>query len=202
MIPRIVLATILAALGILQSPQASKGKPTITPYEDKDAYEVYAALLPHVDPWSSSIETQIVIQREITGWDECTRDSLEIKLGRKYRKVWEPVLEDYARMCRSSWQLLPRFPIKNPIVLLPEQDESTAANKEWSWDAFYAKYPKARGYVSLSAVGFNAKKDKALVHAWFGCGLLCGRGTYHFLEKKNGKWQPAEVKGEWPMMVS
>jgi hypothetical protein len=41
------------------------------------------------------------------------------------------------------------------------------------WDGFYQKYPDSGGYMFLSAVGFDAPKQRAMVYMAGSCGGLC-----------------------------
>jgi hypothetical protein len=76
--------------------------------------------------------------------------------------------------------------------------KSTACSPEPAdgWDAFFGKYPDSRGYIELSAVGFNADKTLAVVYMGHHCHYLCGGGTQHMLEKVDGQWQPAKLKAK------
>jgi hypothetical protein len=49
--------------------------------------------------------------------------------------------------------------------------------------------------MEFSAVGFNVDKPIAVVYMGHSCGPLCGGGTFHVLEKSEGKWKPFEWKG-------
>ena len=70
------------------------------------------------------------------------------------------------------------------------------------WDGFYQKYPNSGGYVSVSAVAFDAPKRRAMVYMAHSCGGLCGGGTYHFLEKVGGVWRRARLAGVTNCMLA
>jgi hypothetical protein len=65
--------------------------------------------------------------------------------------------------------------------------------------AFDRQYPNSRGYVVLSAVGFNADKTLAVVSETFVSrpagtrNAVENAGGFHALEKKDGHWLPANV---------
>ena len=63
--------------------------------------------------------------------------------------------------------------------------------KRDGWDAFYKRYPGSGGYVIVSAVGFNRGKSQAIVYTGSVCGNLCGRWSFHLLEKVDGNWKQA-----------
>ncbi|MGE3467555.1 MAG: hypothetical protein AB7J13_11550, partial [Pyrinomonadaceae bacterium] len=43
-------------------------------------------------------------------------------------------------------------------------------------------------FHSVSRVGFDATAKHALVHYFFFCGALCGKGAFYLLEKRDGVW--------------
>jgi hypothetical protein len=61
------------------------------------------------------------------------------------------------------------------------------------WDVFYATYPKSRGYLQVSAVGFDKAHEHAIVYMAHSCGGLCGQGGYRFLERTAGGWTEARL---------
>lgn len=63
------------------------------------------------------------------------------------------------------------------------------------WKTFYDRYPDSGGWIELSAVGFNTEKTVAVVYIGHNCGVLCGGGHFHVLQKREGKWQPLKWKG-------
>ena len=63
------------------------------------------------------------------------------------------------------------------------------------WNEYYRQYPDSGGLLEFSAVGFNPDKTIAVVYMGHSCGDLCGGGTFHVLEKIDGKWKPLEWKG-------
>lgn len=57
------------------------------------------------------------------------------------------------------------------------------------WEKFRKSYPAVHGYVTLSAVGFNADKSFAVVYSAAHCGPNCGAGAFITLSKKDGFWR-------------
>lgn len=69
--------------------------------------------------------------------------------------------------------------------------------KQDGWKTFYAKFPGAGGIMSFSRVGFNEKRDRALLYSEISCGWLCGTGHFHLLKKESGKWALIESYMDW-----
>jgi hypothetical protein len=57
------------------------------------------------------------------------------------------------------------------------------------WDDFYKRYPDSGGYITMSAVGFDQEKTRAVVYTGSSCGGLCGGWSFHLLEKLDGNWK-------------
>lgn len=57
------------------------------------------------------------------------------------------------------------------------------------WSRLYNKYPGSVGFIHLSRVGFNNRKDQALVFTGSRCRGLCGQTQFVVLEKKGGRWE-------------
>lgn len=67
------------------------------------------------------------------------------------------------------------------------------------WKQFYARFPSATGWMSLSLPGYTADGDIAIVYQVVRCGSLCGQGMYVYLHRVNGQWK---VLVRFPVWVS
>jgi hypothetical protein len=56
------------------------------------------------------------------------------------------------------------------------------------WAVFNARYPNAKGFLSVSAVGFDKAHQVAIVYVAHSCGWLCGSGGYQFLWREPDHW--------------
>jgi hypothetical protein len=82
------------------------------------------------------------------------------------------------------------------FVTSKEEDELFSGGRD-DWGAFKKKYPRASGFAIVSAIGFNATHDQALVYLGTSCGGLCGSGYLVLLTMKDGKWQVEKVANLW-----
>ena len=162
----------------------------ITPsaYDDADAYEVYAAVLPSEWPLRDAHAKQLVIRRETKSFQMCLKPDSEIeaKVG--------PAIANYVKLNERQWSLQPILSLATPYQLL-EVRKFEALMSQGQWDEYYRQYPESGGLIELSAVGFNIDKTIAVVYMGHSCGALCGGGTFHVLEKMDGKWKPFQWKG-------
>ena len=99
--------------------------------------------------------------------------------------VYRPLIDDYAAKNKKKLTLkrnfdLPQYALVGPTDVKAIQQRSRVA----------AGFPfKFFVIFHVSAVGFNRDGTRALVYVGHRCGSLCGGGGYHFLMKKDGRWQ-------------
>jgi hypothetical protein len=65
------------------------------------------------------------------------------------------------------------------------------------WKRFYEKYPGSLGQISLSAIGYSAKGDWAILMVDQGCGSLCGNGYMVSVRRTGGEWRIANIQRTW-----
>jgi hypothetical protein len=178
-----MLAKTLLAFAFLAGPTQA----AMNAYEEATAYEVYAAILP-LDPLRVAHAKGLVIRRETTSFQMCLRPDreFETKVG--------PAIANYVELNKKQWVLQARLSIDSPYQFL-ETSKFSALLDKGGWDEYYRQYPASGGLIALSAVGFNGDKTIAVVWIVNSCGGTCGVGTFHVLEKVDGKWQPLKWKG-------
>ena len=181
-----ITSLLILALLLSQGVISSSGK--ATPYEDQEAYGVYSAILPSEWPLRDAHAKRLIIQNETQGYEMCLRpqDEWQEKIG--------PAISDYVRSNAKPSLLQPSIKVEVPYRLIIA-DELKSAIQTTGWEGFYQRYPDSGGWMELSAVGFNVNKTVAVVYMAHHCGPLCGGGSFHVLEKKDGKWVALEWKG-------
>jgi hypothetical protein len=184
---RITISLLISSLLIYQGP-GLKQTEHATPYEDSEAYQVYSAILPLEWPSTEAKAKMLVIRAETTAYEMCLRPDGES------RKTIGPAIEDYVKQNGKTRLLQRHFALDPPYELITDEVLKSTF-EHGSWVEFYKEHPDSGGSIELSAVGFNADKTVAVVYMGHSCGLLCGGGGFHVLEKKGGKWAPLEWKG-------
>jgi hypothetical protein len=193
MMTRIVLLLIASVL--LSQSVTSSQRDQATAYEDADAYEVYSAILPFEWPMSAAKAKMLVIRIKTRAYEMCLRPNQE------WKEMIEPAIADYEKQNQKTWLLQQRFGTEIPCKIVTS-DEVNAAMVGHSWEGFYKTYPDSGGWIELSAVGFNADRTVAVVYVGHLCGLLCGGGRFHVLQKTENKWLPVDWKGSSCMWAS
>lgn len=102
--------------------------------------------------------------------------------------LWQRTNLDFAIKNRRSYRLENKLKLTQPYTLLP----MGVANRKYS-----EMSPNAAGPLVFSRVGFNWKKDRAIVYYDSGPDFFGGSGWYVFLSKKDGVWQVDERKNAW-----
>jgi hypothetical protein len=162
-------------------------------YYDREAYEVFAAMLASSGSFAATRGKSLVIQKEtIVDTNPC------VEPGKASAPIIGPVIADYIMKNAKRRELQQKFDIDKSYVFVGREEfEAFFKGKgATGWKAFYDAYPESGGIVEFSAVGFNHSKTIAMVRMSTLCGSLCGGGTYHLLQKKNGKWQPLKSKSD------
>ena len=164
--------------------------------EDADSYAVYAFLVPQEWPVETAHAKRVVLNAETTTYEGCF-PSFE---GAD-NPEWRVVMDAYRRENATKRLLMPGRTIGVPYIVVPAAEIKTAFvyNPEepriLGWDRFYLRYPDSGGVVHASVIGFDSAKRRAMVYMGHSCNLMCGGGTYHFLEKVSGAWRRANVAG-------
>jgi len=158
------------------------------PYEDAEAYEVYSAVLPSEWIWSVQKAKTLAFHVETRAYGMCLRPEGE------FQEIMGQAISEYIKLSQKTWLLQRHFNIEKPYVLITS-DELKRAFEDGGWEKFYKRHPNSGGWIELSAVGFNTDKTVAVVYVGHSCGLLCGGGGFHVLQKKDAKWAPLKWKG-------
>jgi hypothetical protein len=171
---------------VQQSEQGSANDLKLTAAEEKDSYEIYSILL----------RTELPSQWNITGWaikqetqtfphDGTITFSGCVKPPKDQESIYRPLIDDYVAKNRRLSVLerkfdLPQYSLIGPADLKAIEQRSRVADG----------FPFNSSVIfHVSAVGFNRDGTRGLVYVGHHCGSLCGGGGYHFLVKKDGRWQ-------------
>src|SRR5262249_7441755 len=142
--------------------------------------------------WELQEPKSLIFQQETEPLEGTSESNLCIKGDKNFDRAWGSTLKAYVTGNQTSRRLLPMFPIEKTYILVPEEDLKNLI-EESGWEGFYVRYPEAKSYVSMSSVGFNAQKTKAVLTMTYSCGTLCMEGTYYLMEKKHEKWVEARL---------
>jgi len=158
-----------------------------------EEYAVYKALI------------EAVYIREDTAWvvlrEQATAPG-NVKLVLEMASETIPELgadtvQAFERASAEAPTLREAFDLSVTVALLSQQEEDAILRGGGGWDAFYQEYPKSRGLLAVSTVGFNLRKDQALVYVEHTLAPLAGTGEMVVLERKDGAWAVAPSALIW-----
>jgi hypothetical protein len=183
--------TLIGSIGLLSQLLACNGRESARTYDDSEAYNVYAAILPTSKPLLIRDETR-------------THDFCLAPLDAQAAHVLDPAIKNFHELNDRPWRLQHRLDTTTRYELLPAEElESTFAKgpsgveSSRSWESFFKIHPASHGWVELSAVGFNDSKTIAVVGIDHHCGEQCEAGEFLAMEKANGSWHVLKGKGKW-----
>lgn len=115
--------------------------------------------------------------------------------GEKRPETQSDTISDFDTKNKTSFLLEWRFGLKDQYVLVTDETLKTIFVKNADgyidgeiWKSFYKQYPGASGIYALSRVGFNAKRDEALVYIAVQRGLVGGSRRFFVLSKQKDSW--------------
>src|ERR1041384_3095520 len=164
--------TFLLILPLLLHQGGSSKSDNATPYEDQDAYDVYSTILPSDWLLRNAHARTLIIQNETKAYRMCLQPD----------KEWEekvgPAISEYVRLNAKPWLLQRSINIEQPYVLI-NGDVLRSLVQSAGWEAFHQQYEDSKGWMELSAVGFNKEKTVAVVSMGHHCGNLCAGGAFY-----------------------
>ncbi len=166
--------------------------PAVTPVPPVDResaeYEVYSALIR--DHYISGQVGTVVIL-DYTQGDIDPNGDLTQRLAYISQQLTldQMIRDDFLARNAESHPLQNGFKLPVPVVLLSQAERDDLFKKGGQgWDGFYARYPHSQGLLTLSAAGFDANMDRALVYVGNQSHYLAGTGYYVLLDKQDGAW--------------
>ncbi len=163
-----------------------------------EEYNVYNDLLDEM--FIGEFTEQLVVERFTEP------NNLYIDYPKSHRKLvsrFNDTAKDFFEKNIKSFELENKFNVKVKINLLYGEERKKLFDElnanYFEWDKVFAKtYSKSGNQIlTLSRVGFNNKKTKALVNLGYQCGWTCGEGNYILLFKKNEKWKIKKKSMTW-----
>lgn len=175
--------------------------------EDVDAYAVWSVLLKTKYFRKGLIRYVIAAGTncETTGAFIGCRGALAPS-GGKQPQVASGTSADFDAKNKQSHHVSEKFTRNIPDVVVTEEElkkifrlDAKSNVDEESWRNFYKKYPETRRIFGFARVGFNSKKDEALVYVSNHSGFVGGSGVFLVLSKRQLGW---EVKNEVILWLS
>ena len=171
-----------------------------------DEYLVYTSLLQKEFVEKRKNESVELMIKENTDFSNMfPKDNIAESLSESFQPIlketiadFAEAIEDFSSRNKKPLKLANKFDLRAKIILDDRKIDQINAEaykyqninmNEKFWEIFHKKYPNVWEIITLSRVGFNKEKNKAIVFVAFGCGELCGEGNFFLLIKKKGIWE-------------
>ena len=177
------MVTFLVAGLLLAASTMAASQPRSGP--DSEEYEIYSLVLNEL----KMIDESYVVINDHTIADRRPFTPIKQRLhsANKQMRGGIPLQlqNDFAAKNRDRYALEDRFNLGVKTIFLSQAQIDKLVLPEWV--EFLKKYP-GHGLIEVSRVGFNARRDRALVYAGSQGGPKSGAGFLILLSKTNGKW--------------
>src|SRR5215472_15176888 len=161
---------------------------------DPDAYAVYNAIIPSNWLLRVAHAKELFIQETTRvinpNGQQCVPEGPDL-IG-----PWAAALANSQQENASAKTLVRQFTLPVPYRLVAKETLDGFFNTAgiYGWDAFHATYPDARGFLRVSAVGFDEGHEHAIVWVGHSCGGLCAESGFHFLQRTTTSWSEARLR--------
>jgi hypothetical protein len=155
------------------------------PVTDRDAYALYAQLVPPA--WAQVSNGPLLLQRETESSFSCTGGL------KPPSQEWQSAFDSFSKENARVQLLQSVLPIKIPYRLISRAEiEADDARLAVKYPGTWMRRPESMEYAAVSAIGFNPERTKAVVYV-----RLRMSGLLHMLEKRqsNGPWAPSPLGG-------
>ncbi len=166
-------------------------------YFEPEEYTIYSTV---IESWYRKDHGKKLLIRDYTGLYR-GRETMETEL--KYVQQMMPALNDEA-INDFKTKNLNAYSLKsfiNPRVeykLITQKEIDYIFDHNPNWETYYNQHPDSGGILTLSRVGFNRRKNQALLHVANQWNLATGAGVYILLNRqRDGSWQIVDQERLW-----
>lgn len=196
---RVVMALVASTcLSIFLAPSHARTQDDETEsIQDSEEYAVYSAVLN--SEYASSAVQQFVITAETSSKTKPAFFGFIgglTRTGASWPETDPETKSDFNAKQEKACRLERKFDLKAKYVLVTSEQlhgvfvtDANGKIDEDSWKPFYRLYPGAPGIIAFTRVGFNARKDQALVYVVHQSGLVGGSGRFFVLSKRDKIWE-------------
>jgi hypothetical protein len=179
--------------------------------QNNDEYRVYDAVIRHMFrdgitrfDMNAKIDKIVIRDRTHSKYASSSKkenwEQVKIRLG----SLSDETIAGYEAERQNESALTGKFDISFKYLFIADKELETifGASGDYDrtmtgWKEFYTKYPASGGYNSFSKIGFDKKRQQALVYFVNWCGGLCGTGNYVLLHKDKNGWTVTKTGMMW-----
>ena len=195
---------ILMILSSSTLSQAAGKVGAIPPEQRDDVYAIYELVLNTAQQKNSSGSgSETITINGQSGGREGALSLLKCHIPAPAKKaIYTELFRNFRQALKRRWVIERRFRFAMPYILTNRNDSPHPSRHANSTDV-----PNNQSTIdtiyTLSSVGFNKDRSRALVYTSYSCGSLCGEDSLNILIKIDGRWVfDDEFDGEVCMIMS
>ncbi len=157
---------------------------------EREEYSIYSLSIEHIYlrnllSTNKSEVRSIVIISQTNPLNEYWRDEFIDNLENE--GIPEEVIEDWRKENESNKLLQRKFDLSYEYHLVT-RTELDRYEADSFFSEFYRRYPDSNGLISVSRIGFDKAKNKALIHVIHSYGTLGASYNFVALKRTDGAW--------------
>ena len=165
---------------------------------ETEEYSVYDTLIEQI--YIRDQVEQIVVkdQTSLGSFNDEELEGIFQQVLHKLPELEKTTFNDFRAKNAQPHRLNTSFNLSvNYVLISKDEEDDLLYRRADGWVAFYKKYPKAQGILTISRVGFNPEMNQALVYVGNQSGPKTGAGYYVLLARENGTWIIKKRYGAW-----
>ena len=169
---------------------------------EAEEYAVYSALIQsmYIDGGTSmgGGRPQLLVIQDQTELGPVQRMSETLTgMSNAWPDLADEILAYFEAKNEQPQALKPLLSLEVDYVFFSDQEMEAIFVDSSGWDAFYEKYPRSQGILTLSRPGLNQGLDTAVVCVGNQSHWVAGAGYLVLLEKVAGRWAVRDKQMTW-----
>jgi len=164
-------------------------------------YQIYSFVLSEIQPNSDFLVLNKLTTKLRSISEEVDKDYYPQLFKQNFPELSKTVFKDYQKKNSTIASLENKFEIISKTVKLISKNEldsifSTQYGSE-NWNRFYNEFPKSKGLITLSRIGFNSCRTEAVLEISITKESLNAEGWILLLKKENNIWGIKKMVKTW-----
>jgi len=159
--------------------------PTVPMQVEAEEYLVYAAVIKSLYAVSPALQ---VVLNDHTDLSKIVSPEKFTELGQDSPAIDLAAEANFQNRNLQKYPLQDHLNLASKLILISSEDFKKIIGPGLNADSFYAAFPNAQGFLTLSRVGFNPARTQAIVYTAEWKGPLNGTGYLYFLVKSTNLW--------------
>lgn len=164
-------------------------------------YRIYSFVLSEIQPNTDFFVLNKLTTKLRSISEEVDKDYYSQLFKQNFPELSKTVFNDYKKKNSTIASLENKFEIISKTVKLISKDEldsifSTQYGTE-NWSRFYTEFPKSKGLITLSRIGYNSCRTEAVLEIIIIKESLNAEGWILLLKKENNIWKIEKMFQTW-----